>query len=155
MNLNEQISRIRFLMIESEKEYDVLKIGDIKSPNGMQILIKSLGGDDIATTHIIGFEDALELSPSFVEFMEKDNHPFDVNNCIYEYNLEVSENYRGQGWGNKIKNECENICLENGIKYICAIVSCNNIKSQSLFKKFGYKKYDTEGSEDLLVLEMF
>jgi ribosomal protein S18 acetylase RimI-like enzyme len=155
MNLNEQINRIRFLMTESEKEYDVIKIGDIHSPNGMQILIKSLDGNDIATTHLIGFDGALELSPSFSGFMGREEYPFNKNNCVYEYNLEVSEDYRGQGWGNKIKNECKNICSENGIKYVCGVARCDNFISQSLHKKFGYEKHDTTDDEDLLVLKMF
>lgn len=154
MNLNEQISRIRSLMLENVDDYKIKTEGEINSPKGMRIIITSPDGVEIGESYVIGFRHAVDLSRDFRTFMENKNDLFGEDNTTYLHGLYVVDNFRGQGWGEKIKNECENILNQNNYKYSTSIVSCDNTPSQSLFKKRGYQNHQTSNGKDFLFLEL-
>ena len=141
-------------MIENVLDYVIQKDGDIHSPDGMRVCIMTPSNDYIGETNIIGFQHALDKSRDLKTFLENQNDLFNQENSIYQYGLKVDEKFRRQGWGEKLKNECDNIVRDNGFKYITNIVSCSNDASQGLMKKRGYQKHQTNGIKDLLYFEL-
>ena len=85
MNLYESINRIKSIMYESLKDYEIVTYGDIKSPNGMIVCIITTDGKHIGETNIIDFENGLSLSPNLTKFMETNNDMFNQDNCVYQY----------------------------------------------------------------------
>lgn len=154
MQLNEQIKRIKSLMIEEVKDYNVLTSGKINSRNGMLVFIENLNGDFIGETNIIDFENGLKLSPNLTSFMKNKSEPFGMGDTVYQYSLSVEEPFRGQGWGEKLKHECHDIVRNLGYKYATNIVRCDNHASQGLMKKLGYQKHQSNGERDVLYLEL-
>jgi ribosomal protein S18 acetylase RimI-like enzyme len=154
MNLNEEINRIKFLMVETSVDYKIETYGDIHSLNGMRVCILTPKDEYIGETNIIGFQHALDKSRDLKTFLENQNDMFNQENSVYQYGLKVDEKFRRQGWGDKLKNECDNIVKNNKFKYITNIVSCTNDASQGLMKKRGYQKHQTNGIKDLLYFEL-
>lgn len=154
MNLKEEITRIKCLMMENILDYIIQTDGDIHSVDGMKVSIMTPSNDYIGETNIIGFQHALDKSRDLKTFLENQNDLFNQENSIYQYGLKVDEKFRRQGWGEKLKNECDNIVRDNGFKYITNIVSCSNDASQGLMKKRGYQKHQTNGIKDLLYYEL-
>jgi ribosomal protein S18 acetylase RimI-like enzyme len=154
MNLNEEIERIKSLMIESMVDYKIQTYGEIHSPEGMRVCVLTPNEEYIGETNIIGFKHALDKSRDLKTFLENQNDMFNQENSVYQYGLKVDEKFRRQGWGDKLKNECDNIVKNSGFKYITNIVSCANDASQGLMKKRGYQKHQTNGIKDLLYFEL-
>ncbi len=154
MNLNEEIERIKSLMIESMVDYKIQTHGEIHSPDGMRVCILTHNDEYIGETNIIGFQHALDKSRDLKTFLDNQNDLFNQDNSIYQYGLKVDEKFRRQGWGDKLKSECDNIVRNNGFKYITNIVSCSNEASQGLMKKRGYQTHQTNGIKDLLYFEL-
>lgn len=57
----------------------------------------------------------------------------------------VSSESRGKGIGSGLVEACENICRENGFEKITLEVHSDNSIAISLYEKFGYKPYKTDG----------
>ena len=105
-------------MFEQVEEYNIQMSGEIHSPEGMRVFINTTNGDNIGYTNIIGFQHALDLSRDLKTFLENEETIFNNDNSVYQYGLFVNDNFRRQGWGDKLKNECDNIVKNNGFKYI-------------------------------------
>ena len=154
MNLYESISRIKSIMYESVKDYEIVTYGDIKSPNGMIVCIITTDGKHIGETNIIDFENGLSLSPNLTKFMETNNDMFNQDNCVYQYSLNIDQPYQRQGWGEKLKHECHDIIKNLGYTYATNIVRHDNVRSQKLMNKLGYKKHQSNEERDILYLEL-
>lgn len=154
MNLNEEIKRIKSLMVENELGYNIKTFGDIHSTEGMRVCILTPKDEYIGETNIIGFKHAVDLSRDLKTFLDNKNDLFNQENSVYQYGLKVDEKFRRQGWGDKLKHECDNIVRNNGFKFITNIVSCSNEASQGLMKKRGYQTHQTNGIKDLLYFEL-
>ena len=154
MNLYESINRIKSIMYESIKDYEIVTYGDINSPYGMKVCIKSIDGKEIGETKIIDFENGLSLSPNLTNFIETNNDLFNQDNCVYQHSLNIDQPYQRQGWGEKLKHECHNMVRDLGYKYATNIVRHDNIGSQKLMNKLGYKKHQSNKESELLYLEL-
>lgn len=154
MQLREEIKRIKSLMLENVKDYNIITSGDLNSRNGMSVYIEDLEGNFIGETNIIDFENGLKLSPNLTSFMDNKSEPFGMDNAVYQYSLSIEEPFRGQGWGEKLKHECHNIIRDKGYKYATNIVRCDNHASQGLMKKLGYQKHQSNGERDVLYFEL-
>jgi len=155
MNLNEQIKRINQLMKESYQNYTIDTNGDIHSENGMKVIIMSPDNEYVGETNIIGFKHALDKSRDLKTFLENQNDLFNQENTVYQYGLKVDDRFRRQGWGEKLKNECNKIVMDNGFKYITNIVSKENNASQGLMNKMGYKVHQSNDIKNLLYYSLF
>jgi len=138
MNLQEQILRIKSLMSEDTKDYRIITEGDIFSPTGAKIMITKPDYKYVGETSAIVYENAIVGSDMLRNVMSDVESPFKGNNCVYIYSLNIGEDYRGQGWGDKLKKETLDIIKNNGADYSIAIVKKDNLPSQGLFKKNGY-----------------
>ena len=154
MHLTEHIKRIKSLMLENVKDYNIITDGDLNSRGGVRVYIEDMGGNYIGETNIIDFENGLKLSPNLTSFMDNKSEPFGMDNSVYQYSLSIEEHYRGQGWGEKLKHECHDIVRNLGYKYATNIVKCDNHVSQGLMKKLGYKKHQSNGVRDVLYFEL-
>ena len=154
MQLLEHIKRIKSLMLENVKDYNIITAGDLNSSSGMRVYIEDMNGNFIGETNIIDFENGLRLSPNLTSFMDNKSEPFGMDNTVYQHSLSIEEPYRGQGWGKKLKQECHDIIKNLGYKYATNIVKCDNDVSQGLMGKLGYQKHQTNGIRDLLYLEL-
>ena len=154
MNLVENINRIKSLMFEQVEDYQIKTFDDINSRLGLRVCIKLPNGDHVGKTNIIDFENGLNLSPNLTSFIGNKNDIFDQDNCVYQYGLEIEEPYRGQGCGEKLKNECHKIIKDMGYKYATNIVKCDNHASLGLMKKLGYNLHQSNGERDFLYLEI-
>lgn len=154
MQLIEEIKRIKSLMLENVKDYNIITAGDVNSRSGMRVYIEDMDGNHIGETNIIDFENGLKLSPNLTSFMNNKSEPFGMDNAVYQYSLSIKKPYRGQGWGEKLKHECHDIVRNLGYKYATNIVKCDNHASQGLMKKLGYQKHQSNGVRDVLYFEL-
>ena len=79
MNLNEEIKRIKSLMVENNLDYKIQTDGDIHSDDGMRVCILTPSDDYIGETNIIGFQHALDKSrdlKTFLDFRSIRKRPF-------------------------------------------------------------------------------
>ena len=78
MNLNEEIKRIKSLMVENDlnHEFQTILDGEIDSPNGMRICFKTNDGEDIGEVNLIGFRHAVDLSRDLKTFLKNKNNLF-------------------------------------------------------------------------------
>ena len=60
MNLKEEITRIKCLMMENILDYIIQTDGDIQSVDGMKVSIMTPSNDYFGETNIIGFQHALD-----------------------------------------------------------------------------------------------
>ena len=154
MYLHEEIKRIKSLMLENVKDYNIVPVGNLNSKHGMRVYIEDLNGNLIGETNIIDFENGLKLSPNLTTFMDNKSEPFGMDNTVYQYSLSVEEPFRGQGWGEKLKQDCHDIVRNLGYKYATNIVRCDNHASQGLMKKLGYQTHQSNGERDVLYFEL-
>ena len=84
MNLNEEIERIKSLMIESMLDYKIQTHGEIHSPDGMRVCILTPNDEYIGETNIIGFQHALDKSRDLKTFLDNQNDLFNQENSIYQ-----------------------------------------------------------------------
>ena len=154
MQLLEHIKRIKSLMLENVKDYNIITAGDLNSSSGMWVYIEDMNGNFIGETNIIDFENGLRLSPNLTSFMDNKSEPFGMDNAVYQYSLSIEEPYRGQGWGEKLKHECHDIVRNLGYNYATNIVKCDNHASQGLMKKLGYQTHQSNGVRDVLYFEL-
>jgi hypothetical protein len=137
------VSRDGVLTIDLENDF-----------NGtLSLQIKNNLGNIILSTNL-DFENGLSLSPNLTNFMKTNNNLFNQDNCVYQHSLNIDQPYQRQGWGEKLKHECHNIIKDHGYQYATNIVKHDNIGSQKLMNKLGYKKHQSNKERDMLYLEL-
>jgi len=149
MNLNEEIKRIKSLMFEHSDSCVFKTTGEINSPYGLTLCLYSPKDEKIGQVEVIDFINAFNLSEKFTNCMEKNDGTFG-DDTSYSYNLEVGENFRRQGYAEKIKNELEKILKQNNFKHNTTIVDDDNIPSLNLQNKLGYQKFTDLNGKQLL-----
>lgn len=162
MILREEILRIRNLIYENELGYEISHDGEINDGFGLVITIRLPEGE-VGKISLLNLDSARKYDFDIVDFEInsdiycksncKQNH-FTNDNTIYSHSLEVNKPYRGLGYGTKLKEEIENVARQMGYKYILSIVNCDNIESQGLNKKFGYRPHQSNGIKDFLFKEL-
>jgi RimJ/RimL family protein N-acetyltransferase len=153
-NLNEEIRRIKSLMIENVSDFDMYINGEISSPNGLQIILKNKSGEKIGNTNVIDFKHAVDLSRDFKSFLENKKHPFQDNNCVYQFGTEIDKKFRRNGYATILRNKCHDLSKENNFKYATGILRKDNTANQNLMKKMGYNIFDSSDEKDFVVLEL-
>lgn len=154
MNLNEEIKRIKSLMIENVSDFDMYMDGEISSPNGLCITIKNSSGEKIGHTNVIDFKHAVDLSRDFKTFLENKKHPFQDNNCVYQFGTEIDEKFRRNGYATILRNKCHDLAKQNNFKYATGILRKDNTANQNLMKKMGYNIFNSSDIKDFVVLEL-
>ena len=137
-----------------DKKYYVVKNGEINSPKGMNVKLFTLDNNLIGYSNIVSLLYGTDVDSNFYDLLSSIDKKFDEHDTVYQYSLNTTEEFRNQGWGYKIKEECDNINKNNGIKNILNIVRHDNIPSQKLMKKLGYKKLASSDIRDLLHFEL-
>jgi len=154
LNLNEEINRIKSLMFEQVEDYVLDVQGNINSPNGLNIIMKTIEGEKIGHTNVIGFKHAVDLSRDFKTFLENKEHPFLEDNCVYQFGTEIDQKFRRNGYATILRNKCHDLSKENNFKYATGILRKDNTANQNLMKKMGYNIFDSSDEKDFVVLEL-
>lgn len=148
--LYEEISRIRSLISEEELNYDFNYRGELTDGFGVEITL-SLPECNVGKIFLLDFDLAKNLDSDLKNFFDgKSNIPFNNKNTLYSHSLGIEEPYRRKGFGSRLKKQIEIFTKNLGYDYITSIVSCDNIGSQNLNKKFNYSVYSNNGIKDLL-----
>ena len=156
MNLNEEIKRIKSLMVENDlnHEFQTILDGEIDSPNGMRICFKTNDGEDIGEVNLIGFRHAVDLSRDLKTFLKNKNNLFKDGESVYTHGTEVYDKFKRMGYGTKLREKCHELAKNNNYNYVMSIVSKDNLPSQKMQKNVGYKLHQTNGIKDLLYFEI-
>ena len=148
MNLNEELKRIKSLMFEQTEPCMFQTTGEINSPYGFTLCLYSPKDEKIGQVEVIDFINAVNLSEKFTNCMEKNDGTFG-DDTVYMFNLEVDENFRRQGYAEKIYNELEKILKQNNFKYTTGIIDDENQPSLNLHNKLGYQKFSDWNGKQL------
>ena len=113
--------------------------------------------------NILDYENSKLIDPDIPRF-EKNSDKFCKCNCkkdhfnskntLYLYDLRVFDEHQGNGYSKKLMNKCHQISKDNGYKYVSLITDCDNTPAQNLYKKLGYKLYQTDGKKDFYFKEL-
>jgi len=137
-----------------DKNYYVTKNGEINSPKGMNVKLFTLDNQLIGQTNIVSLLYGTDIDVNFLNLLISIDKKFNEHDTVYQYSLNISEEFRNKGWGYKIKEVCNTINKNNGIKNILNIVRHNNTPSQKLMKKLGYKILTSSDIRNLLHFEL-
>jgi hypothetical protein len=154
MNLSEEITRIKSLMMENVLDYKIQTDGDIESSDGMRITFKTNDGEDIGKVNLIGFRHAVDLSRDLKTFLKNKNDLFKDGESVYTYGTEVYDNFKRMGYGTKLREKCHELAKNNNYNYVMSIVSKDNLPSQKMQKNVGYKLHQCNDIKDLLYFEL-
>ena len=146
MNLNEEIKRIKSLMLENSDPYTISTQGNVNDVPGIHISIGD-GETKMGHINILNFNDSSEWDPDILRLLG-DNGMFNNDNSIYLYDLEVYEPYRGNGLSNQLMDTCYNWCKDMGVEYITFIADRNNYIAQNLYRKLGYDVFNSNEYKD-------
>jgi ribosomal protein S18 acetylase RimI-like enzyme len=113
--------------------------------------------------NLLDYENSKLIDPDIPRF-EKNSDKFCKCNCkkdhfnskntLYLYDLRVFDEHQGNGYSKKLMNKCHQISKDNGYKYVSLITDCDNTPAQNLYKKLGYKLYQTDGKKDFYFKEL-
>lgn len=113
--------------------------------------------------NLLDYENSKLIDPDIPRF-EKNSDKFCKCNCkkdhfnskntLYLYDLRVFDEHQGNGYSKKLMNKCHQISKDNGYKYVSLITDCDNDPAQNLYKKLGYKLYQTDGKKDFYFKEL-
>jgi len=146
MNLNEEIKRIKSLMLENSDPYTILTQGNVNDVPGIHISIGD-GETKMGHSNLLNFNDSSEWDPDILRLLG-DNGMFNNDNSIYLYDLEVYEPHRGKGLSNQLMDTCHNLGKDMGIEYITLITGRNNNVAQNLYRKYGYDVFNSNDYKD-------
>lgn len=149
MNLNEEIKRIKGLMVESSDPYTILVRGDINNVPGAHISLRE-GETKLGHVNLLNFNDSYKWDDEIPRILGGDSKIFNDDNSVYLYDLKIYESNRGKGLSNHLMDKCHTLAEHAGKKYITLIVDSDNLIAQKLYKKYGYKSYDSDNFRDLL-----
>ena len=163
MNLNEEIKRIKSLMLESVSDpYTISASGSVNVMPGIHISINE-DTNKLGHSNLINFDDANVYDYDLPRLLEDVNQYctsncsenfFNNNNTLYLHDLKVFEPYRGRGLSNRLMNESHNLGKGMGVNYITLITDCDNSVAQNLYRKHGYQVYKSDGTKDLFYKEL-
>ena len=154
MKLNEEIDRIKSLMVESEKNYIIELHGSVHTAPGIKFILLDKNRNFIGETYVVSYKEAFKLSNDFKSFMESKNDLFEPSNTTYEHGLLIHEKYRKQGWATVLREECDKYLRENKFRHNTAIVRHDNNTSTHLLMKKGYKKYTDDENRKFFFKEL-
>jgi GNAT superfamily N-acetyltransferase len=162
MNLNEEIKRIKGLMLENSNPFTISTSGSVNIAPGIHISIND-GEVKMGHSNLINFDDANVYDYDFPRLLEDVNEYcksncsenfFNNNNSVYLHDLKVFEPYRGKGLSNRLMDECHNLGKDMGVDYITLITDCTNSVAQNLYRKHGYEVYKSDGVKDLFYKQL-
>jgi GNAT superfamily N-acetyltransferase len=162
MNLNEEIKRIKGLMLENSDPFTISTSGSVNIAPGIHISIND-GEVKMGHSNLINFDDANVYDYDFPRLLEDVNkycksncseNFFNNDNSVYLHDLKVFEPYRGKGLSNRLMDECYNLGKDMGVDYITLITDCTNSVAQNLYRKHGYEVYKSDGVKDLFYKQL-
>jgi ribosomal protein S18 acetylase RimI-like enzyme len=154
MELNEEIYRIKSLLIENSDPYRVRVVSNIESDRGFCVYYISENNNIIGVVTLTDLGKVLSNNEFENDVRSLHENYDSTKNTVYLHSIVVEGPFRKQGYGTKLVKECENIARNSGYKNISAVVKKNNTSSQNMFNKLGYKKYNSNDKKDLFVLDL-
>jgi len=154
MELNEEIYRIKSLLTENSDPYKIRVVSNIESDRGFCIYFLTENNNMIGVVTLTDLGKALsndEFEPDVRTLHENYDS---LQNTVYMHSIIVEPPFRKQGFGTKLVKECENVARNSGYKYITLSVKKNNLPSQTMVNKLGYKKHNSNDKKDLFILSI-
>jgi ribosomal protein S18 acetylase RimI-like enzyme len=154
VELNEEIYRIKSLLKENSDPYKIRVVSNIESDRGFCVYYLTENNNVIGVVTLTDLNKVLS-NDEFNEDIKFLHENYDKSkDTVYLHSIVVETPFRKQGYGTKLIKECENIARNSGYKNISAAVKKNNVASQNMFNKLGYKKYNSNDKKDLFVFEI-
>jgi ribosomal protein S18 acetylase RimI-like enzyme len=154
MELNEEIYRIKSLLKENSDPYKIRVVSNIESDRGFCVYYLTENNNVIGAVTLTDLNKVLS-NDEFNEDVKFLHENYDKSkDTVYLHSIVVESPFRKQGYGTKLIKECENIARNSGYKYITATVKKNNIPSQTMFNKLGYKRHKSNDIKDLFILDI-
>lgn len=154
MELNEEIYRIKSLLTENSDPYKIWVASNIESDRGYCVYYLTENNDIIGVVSITDLNKALNN----YEFNNDDKllhtNYGNLPNTAYAHTIVVEDGFKRRGYGLKLLKECINVARNSGYSKISLTIKKNNIPSQNLVKKFGFKPQYSNGNKDLFVLDL-
>ena len=154
MELNEEIYRIKSLLKENSDPYKIMVVSNLEIDRGFCVYYLTENNDVIGVVTLTDLNKALSNN-EFNEDVKILHENYDNSkDTVYLHSIVVESPFRKQGFGTKLVKECETIARNSGYKYITATVKKNNIPSQTMFNKLGYKRHKSNDIKDLFILDI-
>lgn len=156
MNLNEQIFRIKNLMYE-QPQVELVYDGNLDDSTGYDIGLKTPDNTTIGNVFLTKLKNAPSLDPSFIKMFDESKFqtiPLNYENSLFLHSLNVNDNFKRQGYGSQLLNQCHNFAKDNGYQYITLVMDKGNQPAQTLYDKLGYQKLNSDDEVDFYFLEL-
>ena len=156
MNLNEQIYRIKNLMYE-QPQVQMVTNGNLNDPSGQIISLETEENTPIGNVVLTKLENAPNIDPAFIDMFDESKFqtiPLNYDNSLFLHSLDVNDQFRQQGYGTQIMNQCHNQAKNNGYEYITLIMDKGNEPAENLYNKLGYQKLNSDEEVDFYFVEL-
>ncbi len=156
MNLNEQIFRIKNLMYE-QPQVQIVTDGSLDEPTGQIIKLEKSNNTPIGDVVLSKLENAKNLDPAFTKMFDESKFqtvPLNYDNSLFLHSLNINDQFKQQGYGTQIMNQCHDMANKNGYKYITLIMDKGNKPAENLYNKLGYKKLNSDDEVDFYFVEL-
>lgn len=136
------------------KNFYFTKKGKINEWPGMELsVIQKETNELIGKIFLLDVDEAYDYDKKINIILESivDYNSYDFLKetvSIFLHNLKIEEKYRNKGYGTKLKIEAENIAKEYNYLYSTSATEVENVISQKINKKLGYKSLKTFYNHD-------
>ena len=94
------------------------------------------------------------LSPEFNKVNTPKAEALNYDNSLFLHSLDVNDQFRQQGYGTQIMNQCHNQAKNNGYEYITLIMDKGNEPAENLYNKLGYQKLNSDDEVDFYFVKL-
>ncbi len=140
-----------------QPQVQTLTGGGFNDPLGQIISLETEDNYKIGNVVLTKLENAQNIDPAFIKMFDESKFqtiPINYDNSLFLHSLQVNDQFRQQGYGTQIMNQCHNIASKNGYKYITLIMDQGNKPAENLYKKLGYKKLNFDKMVDFYFVEL-
>ena len=154
MELIEEIYRIKSLLSENSDPYKIWVASNLESDRGYCVYYLTENNSVIGSVTITDLNKMLNNKDFNNDDKLLHTNYGNLSNTAYVHTIVVEDQFRRLGYGLKLFKECENIAKHSGYDRISLCVKKNNIPSQNMVKKLGFKQHYSDGNKDLFILEL-
>jgi ribosomal protein S18 acetylase RimI-like enzyme len=89
-----------------------------------------------------------------ISIFDSEEPYFDNKKSLYLYDLQIHDNFKGNGHSKKLMNVCKNITKKSVYDYLTLITNTDNKIANNLYNKLGYKLYDNKDNRNFYYLKV-
>ena len=140
-----------------QPQVKMLTNGDLSNSLGQLISLETEENIPIGNAVLTRLENASNIDPAFIDMFDESKFqtiPLNYDNSLFLHSLDVNDQFRQQGYGTQIMNQCHNQAKNNGYVYITLIMDKGNEPAENLYNKLGYQKLNSDDEVDFYFVKL-